>query len=339
VHDLVAAAEILLGIFAREPAFLLLAALLLDALLPSMGSLPRLVPNPVRLSAFLGHWLTRRLDRARRSEGTRLVRGALATLVILGFAVGIGLAIERWAAHDPLGVPVEFLCLVMVLGQRAGFARARAVATALARGPAALPEAHKALRILLAPGWDLARLDAHGVVRVTIEATVVGFAERVIAPVFWFLLLGLPGLLGAVAINAVADRSPAETRFALTARRLDDALQYLPARLAGMLLVIAAIFVPTGRPLAALRTVAAEAGKHRSINHGWPIAATAGALGLSLAGPRLGADGKGIAAPWIGDGRARAEAADIGRMLYLFAVACLIDASLVAGMALARHAL
>jgi adenosylcobinamide-phosphate synthase len=84
----------------------------------------------------------------------------------------------------------------------------------------------------------------------------------------------------------------------------------------------------------ALKALVSDARKHPSFNMGWPIAATAGGLGLALGGPHRDG-GVTITEPWIGPGRARATAADIGRALALTALADLLLAALVAGAILA----
>ncbi|HEY6336685.1 MAG TPA: cobalamin biosynthesis protein [Alphaproteobacteria bacterium] len=323
---------------AHDRFFLILAALLADAVLPTMPAVGRLFPSPVRSARAFGIWLTHRLDRKRRSEATRLVRGLAAALLTLAAVAAAGVAIEYAAARSYAGAAIEFLIVLTILGQRALVVQVRGVARALARGPGGLDAARKSLLALIEPGWDVLAVDRHGVARIAIEGLATGLAERVVAPVFWYLLLGLPGLLGAVAINGIAVRGSSETRFGFAALRLDDLIQFPPARLAGAICVLAACIAPMGRPAAALRTMAKDARKHPSLNRGWPIAAFAGALDLSLAGPRRRADGVGAPAPWIGSGRARAECGDVYHALYLFGAACLIDFVLIAALALARYA-
>jgi len=74
-----------------------------------------------------------------------------------------------------------------------------------------------------------------------------------------------------------------------------------------------------------------DGAKHPQAKAGWTLAATAGALGLVLAGPGPAGD-----VPWLGDGRATATERDVSRALYLYAVACLINAMWVAALVLVR---
>ena len=118
-------------------------------------------------------------------------------------------------------------------------------------------------------------------------------------------------------------------------------------------LTLLAVFVPTfffvsltpglcmtlaltmGMTIGVRKTMWRDASKHNSPNAGWPEAATAGALGLALAGPRKYPHHT-TDAPWVGDGSAKATANDIERALYLYVVACLINALIVAVIAVFR---
>ncbi len=314
-----------------EPALVLLVALVLDGLLPDRFG-P--VPHPVRLIGAAVAWADRRLNRARRSEAALIIRGALVVVALSALALAAGWALERVARDLPYGWVVELGLVAVFLAQRSLFDHVAAVARPLARRDLAAARAAVAHVV----GRDPESLDAHGVARAAIESLAENFADAVVAPVFWYLLLGLPGLLLSKTVNTldsmIGHRDPRYASFGMTAARLDDALNYIPARLAGAILALAAIFAPTANPARAVRTMVRDAGKHRSLNAGWPEGATAGALGLAIAGPRRYGD-RTVDDPWIGDGIARAEARDVRRALYLYAVACLLNGLLVGAFVLA----
>ena len=314
-----------------EPALVLLVALVLDGLLPDRFG-P--VPHPVRLIGAAVAWADRRLNRARRSEAALIIRGALVVVALSALALAAGWALERVARDLPYGWVVELGLVAVFLAQRSLFDHVAAVARPLARRDLAAARAAVAHVV----GRDPESLDAHGVARAAIESLAENFADAVVAPVFWYLLLGLPGLLLSKTVNTldsmIGHRDPRYASFGMTAARLDDALNYIPARLAGAILALAAIFAPTANPARAVRTMVRDAGKHRSLNAGWPEGATAGALGLAIAGPRRYGD-RTVDDPWIGDGIVRAEARDVRRALYLYAVACLLNGLLVGAFVLA----
>ena len=152
------------------------------------------------------------------------------------------------------------------------------------------------------------------------------------APVFWYVLFGIPGLLIYKAVNTmdsmIGYRNAKYQAFGFTAARLDDVLNLIPARLGGLVITLAATVSPKANPLRAFSTMWHDASKHKSPNAGWPEGAMAGALNLSLAGPRKYAQHTQND-PWIGTGSARASAIDVDRALYIYSVACLINVLIV----------
>ena len=110
-------------------------------------------------------------------------------------------------------------------------------------------------------------------------------------------------------------------------------LNYVPAPLAGAVLSAAALFVPGANMVRAVGAMLRDSRNHPAPSAGWTVGAMAGALRLALSGPRR-YGGAVITGPWIGDGRARAIPADIGRAVLLFAVASIMTAGVVAVLAL-----
>ena len=151
------------------------------------------------------------------------------------------------------------------------------------------------------------------------------------APLFWGAILGLPGLFGYKALNTldsmIGHRTPRHAAFGWASARADDVANLVPARLTGVALALA-----SRRPRSALACMARYARAHRSPNAGWPEAAMAGALGLSLAGPRA-YGGVTVEDAFMGDGRRDATAQDIRAALSLYRRADAILISLVALLA------
>ena len=316
------------------PLVLLLFALALDAYIGDPPGVWRVVPHPVALMGRAVAFLDKRLNRAGRGEATRALRGVLALAVLVGLAAACGWAVS-WAADAvSFGWLFELVLVMTLVAQHSLYQHVIAVARGLEEG--GLEEGRRAVAHLV--GRNPENLDQYGVARGAIESCAENLSDGVVAPVFWYVLLGLPGLLAYKMLNTldsmVGYTSPRYKAFGAATARLDTAANYVPARLTALILALAALFVPSADPLAALRTVARDARKHRSVNAGWPEAAVAGALGLALAGPRRYGD-RVVKDNWIGHGRARATPADIRRTLHLFVVACLADFGLVAALAVA----
>ena len=315
---------------AVEPMALLLLALLVDAAVGDFRWLYRLLPHPVAALGALIGWLERRLNRETRGDKARLLRGALSVLVVVGLAWAAGWGLHWGAGRLGHGWAVELTAMVVLLAGRGLFDHVRAVARALRHH--GLAAGRQAVSHLV--GRDPAGLDEHGVARGALESLAENFGDGVVAPAFWYALLGLPGLCAYKAVNTldsmIGHTAPRYRQFGMTAARLDDAVNWIPARLAAVLLALAAAFVGGARPGRAFAAMWGDGGRHRSSNAGWQEAALAGGLGLALAGPRRYADGTVVDDPWIGGGSPRARPADLRRGLWVTAVAYLILTGLVA---------
>jgi len=309
------------------PLATLLLALGIDALVGEFKGLP----HPVALLGRLISRLDERLNRPERSLSLRRGRGILMVAGLVLLAIGLGIGIEVLAAEFGLAWVGEVLLIASLLAQRSLFEHVRAVKVALETD--GLEAAQREVGKIV--GRDPKSLDAPGVARAGIESLAENFSDGVVAPLVWFVLFGLPGLLVYKTVNTldsmVGYRTEKHRDFGWASARLDDVLNLLPARLAGLILAHAA----GGRMALALRIMLRDAKLHKSPNAGWPEAAMAGALNLKLAGPRV-YPGQTVDDPWIGDGAPEASVEHMGRALNLYLRACAINVLLIAGLALVR---
>ena len=314
------------------PPIVLLAALLIDAIVGEFGPLFRVLPHPVAIVGAVTGWLDRRLNRERRAAGARALRGAVVAVAVAAAMAVLGWALAKFSRSVPYGWAIELLFVVLLLAQRGLFDHVRAVGRALDTDGLAGGRAAVAHIV----GRDPEQLDEHGIARAAIESLAEGFSDAVVAPAFWYLLFGLPGLFVYKTINTmdsmIGYRTERHAAFGMVTARLDDALNYVPARLAGGFIVAAAMFAPNGLSAQALKVMLRDGGKHRSPNAGRPEAAMAGALSVALSGPRR-YDGKVVDEPWLGEEfSARIGVVEIRRALYLFVVACLVNAAVIAAI-------
>jgi adenosylcobinamide-phosphate synthase len=319
-----------------DPLLLLAAGLAVDALVGDMPAVFARFPHPVVVAGRAVAFFDRRLNRDIRSDSVRRVRGAIAVLALVGTAVVLGGAVAKLCRGSLAGAAVEILLIAILVAQRSLFGHVAAVGRAL--GHDGLGAGRAAVSHIV--GRDPASLDAHGVARAAIESLAENFSDGVVAPAFWYLVLGLPGLFAYKMANTldsmIGHRTPRYRAYGWAAARFDDLANFVPARLSGVLITLAAAFSRDGRPDRALAIMLRDARKHRSPNAGWPEGAMAGALGLALAGPRRYAEGA-VADPWVGEGSARAAPADIARALVLYRHACLVQWGLVVGAWFAGH--
>lgn len=321
-----------------DPLILLLIALIIDMYVGEATFVFRRVRHPVVIIGDAIAFLDHKLNRESRSDVDRAVRGALVVVLMVAACGGLGWGVAWLSLNHDFGWVVELTLVVTLIAQRSLHDHVRDVVVGLEKG--GLEAGREAVSRIV--GRDPTRLDRHGVARAAIESCAENFNDGVVAPVFWYVLFGFPGLLVYKAVNTMDSMIGHLTRrhraFGMTAARLDDVLNWIPARLAGLFIVLAAFFAPGGRPWGAVATMLRDAGRHRSPNAGWPEAAMAGALGLALAGPRHYAEGT-VNDPWLGDGVRDADSRDIRRALYLFVVACLIDGAWVGAIAVIRFGL
>jgi adenosylcobinamide-phosphate synthase len=281
-------------------------------------------------------WLDRTANRETASFAARRAAGVAALLVVIAAAAGAGVALDALArALGAAGVLVTLFGAASLLAAGSLDRHVAAVAAAL-EGEGLAGGRRAVARIV---GRDPASLDEAGVARAAIESLAENASDGVVAPAFWFLVGGLPGLAAYKAVNTadsmIGHLSERHRAFGWAAARLDDLVNLPASRITAGLIVAAAALTPGASVAEARRILLRDARLHRSPNAGWPEAATAGALGLKLAGPRrYGA--RIVDDPWLGDGREQASAADIRRALALYrrAVALGVAPLGLAGLAL-----
>jgi len=201
-----------------------------------------------------------------------------------------------------------------VLGAAGLAAEASGISRALESGD--LGAARERLPALC--GRDPDQLDPPGMARATVESVAENTSDAVVAPLFWGAVGGVPGLLAYRAVNTldamVGHRSPRYERFGWAAARLDDAVNWVPARLTALLTVALAPAVG-GSSLRTLRILRRDGAAHPSPNAGRCEAAFAGALGVRLGGTNV-YRGQPEPRGLLGDGPAP-TALDIGRAVTL----------------------
>jgi len=302
---------------------ILFLALLADRYFGDPDWLWERVPHPIVLFGKAIGLVDKRFNRPSDSDSERRRDGFLAMLGLLVLAAVVG-----WLVHlalrtiSPLGELIEALLVAVFLAQKSLADHVTRVAVALREE--GIVGARRAVSMIV--GRDPEALDDAGVSRAAIESLAENTSDGIIAPAFWYALLGLPGLLAYKMLNTadsmIGHLNDRHRDFGRFAAKLDDVANWIPARLTG-LLISAAAWIVHGYD-AALRSfnvMMRDARLHRSPNAGWPEAAMAGAIEVALAGPRVYG---GVVAnePMLnGAGRRDAGAENIEDALDIFGVA------------------
>ena len=301
--------------------WVVVAALGLEALLGYPAWLHRWFPHPVAWPAGLIEALERRWNVPRRSDVLRRGLGVVLILIVVDLALLLGLLLQRLLGHGLWGLSLVALIATVGLAQRSLHQHVAAVLIPLRTGD--LPTARAAVAMIV--GRDTAALTPEGVAAAALESLAESFNDGVVAPAFWLLVGGLPGLFAYKVVNTadslIGHREPRWRMFGWAAARTDDLMNLIPARLAGGLIALAG-----GQGWRVMRR---DARLHASPNAGWPEAAMAGALDVRLGGETL-YDGVPTLRPVFGDGLAPGLE-DLSRGLSLYRRACgLLWAALLA---------
>ena len=303
-----------------------LAVLALDALAGWPRALYARVGHPVGSFARVIGAMERRWNKPAGPDRRRRLLGGVAMAVLVGGTVVTCTLVEH-VARAMLGgwwwVGVA-LAAWPALAQRSLFDHVRAVADA-----PDLAAARRAVAMIV--GRDVDILNEAGVARAAVESLAESFCDGVVAPLFWLLAFGLPGVWAYKAINTadslIGHREERWRAFGWAAARMDDVANWIPARIAGPILCLAGA--------GGWRVLRRDRRVHASPNAGWPEAAMAGALGIALAGP-VAYDGVMQNKPWIGGEGRPATAGDLRRALTVYLRACAILWLIAGGIAWAR---
>ncbi|WP_029073742.1 adenosylcobinamide-phosphate synthase CbiB [Kaistia adipata] len=299
---------------------LLIAAIGIDALVGDPDWIWRRLPHPVTWFGALIGFLDRTLNRDTAGAALRRLAGVGVVVAIVAIAWFAGVLIERLLARIPYGIVLIPVIASVFLASRSLYQHVARVRDAFHGEDLTAPR--QAVSMIV--GRDPESLDRAGITRAAIESTAENFSDGVVAPAFWFAVLGLPGLFAYKMLNTadsmIGHRSARHEAFGWAAARLDDLVNLPASRLAGFLVAMAAPFVD-GTIKQSFMVMLDDARKHRSPNAGWPEAAMAGALGIALAGPRRYGE-RVVDDPYLNDaGRHEAGPGDIGRALKILKVA------------------
>jgi adenosylcobinamide-phosphate synthase len=309
-------------------AWIMLVAIGLDALLSWPSRIYVRIGHPV---TWLGALITA-LERRLNHGGLRRAKGVAMMLIVVTLATLVASAVQVGIAHFVSNSAQSYLLLGVVawpfIATRSMYDHVRAVLVPLKSGDIAAAR----FAVSMIVGRDPSALDDAGVSRAAIESLAENTSDGIVAPVFWGLVAGLPGIVAYKAINTldsmIGHRSERYEAFGWASARIDDLVNLVPARITGMLF---AVVSPS--PLRSMRAMFRDARHHRSPNAGWPEAAMAGALNIRLSGPRV-YDGQLSQERWVNGGGQDPRADDIARGLRLYLramglmtvlVACLVE--------------
>ena len=253
----------------------------------------RRIGHPVSWLGRIVSVLETRLNRGSATQ--RFFSGGFLALLLIACVSVLAAAIQFHLPNGPLGVILAGVIAWPLLATRSLLQHVERALEPLQRDD--LEAARMAVGQIV--GRDPAHLDDNGIRRAALESLAENASDGVVAPIFWGVIFGLPGIFAYKTINTldsmIGYRNDRYEWFGKISARLDDVANIIPARLTATLFALA-----TGRP-GLLASLKADAGKHRSPNAGWPEVAMALAVDVRLSGPRI-YDGVPTDDEWVNGG-------------------------------------
>lgn len=261
--------------------------------------------------------LDAKLNRSKRSTASRVIRGIVVVGFLVLIAICIGNVLAGWKAHSHSASYLEVLLLAWMLGTRETWDNVARIKAFLKHNK--LRDSQSAAQKL--GQRDTFYADEASILRESIEYLAENLALRTITLCLCYLIGGFSLALMACMMMAVTDiighSSKTHAAFGWAAAALAQCLHMIPARVAALLLVLAAWIAPGCKRGNAVRTLWRERGKTRDRNLGWILSAAAGAVGCALAGPRKLRDVQ-IPDEWIEGGSAKVSLVELARMQSLY---------------------
>ena len=302
----------------------LILAIIVDAVAGDPRWLYSRIPHPIVIIGHQIELLDRFFNRTHYPPVTRKLLGVISVLIIVSSAWLLGWLIAWSCNQVSFGVVLQALIVSIFLAQNSLYQHVASVAKACKADD--LIDARSQISHIV--GRDPNSLDQRAISRAAIESLSENFSDGVVAPIFWYVMGGLPALIAYKALNTsdsmIGYLTDKYADFGWCAARFDDAANFIPARLSAIIITIAAFIIPSATGKSAFTTAIRDAKKHRSKNAGWPEAAMAGALGIKIAGPR-NYDGILVEDAWMGDGIANVDASHIFMALRIYCVACILN--------------
>ncbi len=239
------------------------------------------ISHPVIAVGHLISFCDKTFNKKNKSSAVRRFTGIITVFIVSGMCLLVSLIISSLIPNNPFGTILTSLLIWPWIGAKSLSEHVIKVAVSLADGDT--DAARSAVSMIV--GRATETLDENGIARASLESLSENTSDGVVAPIFWTTIFGLPGLFIYKAINTMDSRIGYRTQdyeaFGWAAAKLDDIVNFLPARITGIIYSFSA-----KKPIYCFKIMRRDARKHRSPNAGWPETGFAAALNIRLSGPR-----------------------------------------------------
>lgn len=310
---------------------ILFCAIILDMFVGDPDWIWRRFTHPIVWFGRVTGYVDNKFNSPDISNNRRKYNGVIALIILVVGAVTLGLLLAVILTHlGTIGLVLEILIVAIFIAQKSMSDHVDQIIKPLKENN--IIEARHAVSMIV--GRDTAKLDHSAISRAGIESMSENFSDGVVAPIFWFAIFGLPGLFAYKMINTadsmIGHMNEKYQDFGWASARFDDLVNWLPARLAALFILLGGVFSHGAAVfLRAIKVVFRDAKIHRSPNAGWPEAGMAGILDIALAGPRRYGECI-VEDAYINEtGRKTLTCSDVLLAKTIFWTACLIQALVV----------
>jgi adenosylcobinamide-phosphate synthase len=270
----------------NEYIFIILIAMAIDGIWGDDHFFWKRIKHPIMYFGKAIERLDSEFNREEFSPNAKILNGVAVVVAMTFFVYLIGLFLEKLFSILPFSIIFEAIFVSVFIAARSLFDHVKAVNSSLMQD--GLEGGRSKLSLIV--GRNVSNLDLGDILRAAIESLAENFSDGVVAPVLWYLIFGIPGLLIYKLINTadsmIGHKDNKYINFGMFAARFDDFLNYIPARFSAFLIIVAS-FILREDWRSSIRIAKEDHNKHSSPNSGWPESAMSGALGVSLGGLRV----------------------------------------------------
>lgn len=304
--------------------WILFAAMILDIALGDPAWMFKRVAHPIVYIGKVIGFFDKSFNQWKLGKNTLVFRGYMVLVALFLMGLGVGIGLEFLFSLSIFLLPIKILVISIFLAIRSLYSHVKDVYNALNIG---LLEAKATVAKIV--GRDVTKMTEISITRAAIESLAENMSDGVIAPIFWYLVAGLPGLIAYKTINTadsmIGHKNFQYIHFGRAVALCDDILNYVPARItAGLFLIMGFLGGGFGKARAIWQCLWQDAVRHASPNAGWPEAAMAMMMDIALGGPRIYGTEK-IEGIWLNEqGREILHRADIKQALNFYVMALIL---------------
>lgn len=306
--------------------WLVIAAMVLDVAIGDPTWLFRLMSHPVVYMGKFISFFDKKFNNWKLGKTNLIMRGYMVLVAIFATGLAIGIGLEYILALSVFLLPLKIFIISLFLAIRSLHKHVKDVYIGLNEG---LNEGKAAVAKIV--GRNVTKMTEISITRAAIESLAENFSDGVIAPIFWYLVGGLPALIAYKFVNTadsmIGHKSFKYVHFGRASALCDDILNYIPARLtAALFFVMATLGGGFAKAKKLWHCLWQDAVRHASPNAGWPEASMAVMMDIALGGPRIYGE-KQVDGVWMNEkGRMILHRADIKQALKLYVMAIILSA-------------